>query len=86
MKKMMMTIGLVLLVAAAYSQTSENYWVVETDSARRCVVKIYNSENKLVSETPVERRIDINKKKVRRMLNRMAGSHENAGQALWSKR
>jgi hypothetical protein len=81
MKKMMMTIGLVLSVAAAYSQ---NYWVVETDSARRSVVKIYNSENKLVSETAVTRRIDINKKKERKMLNKML--KQNSELSLWSKR
>ena len=73
MKTMILTMGLVLTTAAAFSQ---NYWVVETSKENISIIKIYNSDNQLVSESKTEKRIDINKKKHRRMLDALA----------WSKR
>lgn len=61
--------GLVLAGAAAFSQ---NYWVVETDKSKTTIVKIYNSDNQLVNEKKVDRRIDVNKKRERRMLDKFA--------------
>ena len=72
-------------IIAANAQ-AKNYWVVETNTTGRSIVKIYDAENKLVDELKVERRIDINKKKERRTLNKMVRSRENAGLAIWSKR
>ena len=80
MRKMIMTMGLVLTAAAAFSQ---NYWVVENEKRNVSIVKIYDSNNQLVSESRIEKRIDINKRKVRRMLYKLAGQNDAL---LWSKR
>jgi hypothetical protein len=82
MKKLALIAALLTLCAGAYAQ---NYWVVEAESktAKTSVVKIYDAANNLVNETKIDHRIDINKKKERRRLNRMA-RQPNA--LLWSKR
>lgn len=76
----MMTLGLMLTLAAGYSQ---NYWVVETDKKGTSVVKIYDAKNTLLSESKSSRRIDINKRKERKRLNRLLKQYD---EPLWSKR
>jgi len=84
MKTIIVTVMLVLVIAGANAQNKESYWVVESNSTdKKTIVKIYNTENKLVSEQNVERRIDIRKKKDRRMLNKMV---KQSNELLWSKR
>ena len=82
MKKMMVTVAFMVTMVVANAQ-EKNYWVVETDSAGRSVVKIYDVDNRLVSASTAERRINIHKKKERKMLSRMM---KQTTQLLWSKR
>lgn len=85
MKKLVMTAVLLTAFAAANAQ-DKNYWVVETKGEHkdRSVVKIYDTNNNLITETNVARVIDINKRKERKKLNRMLKETNSA--ALWSKR
>ncbi|HMJ69180.1 MAG TPA: hypothetical protein VK508_09795 [Cyclobacteriaceae bacterium] len=82
MKKIALMVALLTVCAGAYAQ---KYWVVETESktARVSIVKIYDTSNNLLSETKIDRLIDINKKKERRRLNRMV---RQSSALLWSKR
>lgn len=88
MKKIVTAMGLVLASAAAILPAgkafSQNYWVVETNNNKTSIVKIYNESHQLVNEKKVERKIDINKRRERRMLNRLV-KQSDAG-PLWSKR
>ena len=80
MKKIVMTMGLLLAVGAtclpAGEAFSQNYWVVETDKTNNSIVRIYNTEHQLVSESKAGRRIDITKKKERRMLDKLVKQNE----------
>jgi hypothetical protein len=82
MKKLTLTVALAAVCAGAYAQ---NYWVVETKgkTSKESVVKVYDAANNLVSETKIDRLIDIDKKKERRKLNRRV---RQQGDLLWSKR
>lgn len=71
------------LIAASVSAKAQNYWVVETEKTGNSVVKIYDSGDKLVSTSQFQRRIDINRKRERKMLNKMV---KQQSPLLWSKR
>lgn len=79
----MITVALVAAVVVANAQEGKNYWVVENDSSGRSLVRIYDGDNRLVSTSNVNRRINILKKKERKMLNKMV---KQTNQLLWSKR
>jgi hypothetical protein len=71
--------------AGANAQKKDNYWVVETEGkSKNSMVKIYDSSNNLLTESKVDRVIDITRKKEKRRLNRMLKQHDS--QLLWSKR
>ncbi|HZY83037.1 MAG TPA: hypothetical protein VFE50_26140 [Cyclobacteriaceae bacterium] len=74
MRKLAITVTLLVVCAGAYAQEKANYWVVETNKENpgKTVVRIYDAENNLVDESNVDRKIDIKSKKERKMLNRMA--------------
>jgi hypothetical protein len=74
MRKLAITVTLLVVCAAAYAQQKTNYWVVEMNGENpgKSVVRIYDAENNLVGESSVDRKIDIHSKKERKMLNRMA--------------
>ncbi|MEJ0034025.1 MAG: hypothetical protein WDO15_28500 [Bacteroidota bacterium] len=71
MKKIVITAALMVAMIAANAQAKRNYWVVETIAPGTSIVKIYDLNNQLVSEKNAGRRIDITKKKERKMLNKM---------------
>jgi len=79
----MITAALMVTLVVAKAQNTQSYWVVETEKEKGSIVKIYNSENQLISESKVARRIDVNKKKERKMLNKLVKQHEALA---WSKR
>jgi len=81
--KMLTAAILVTMINVANAQDAKNYWVVETSPAGKSIVRIYDINNKLVKESNVARRIDINKKRERKMLNKMLKNNDDL---LWSKR
>lgn len=80
MKKMMITVGFVFAITIAYSQ---NFWVIENQATGPTIVKIYAADNTLVSEQKLKRRVDISRKRDRKMLNKMVRQRDAS---LWSKR
>jgi len=74
MRKLAITITLLVVCAGAHAQEKTNYWVVEMNSRNpgKTLVRIYDTENNLVEESNVDRKIDIGSRKERKMLNRMA--------------
>ena len=69
MKKLMITAALMAAIVVAKAQ---NYWVVESNGTQNSIVKIYNADHQLVNEKKLDRRIDINKKRERRLLDKFA--------------
>jgi hypothetical protein len=85
MRKLAITVTLLVVLGTAYAQDKANYWVVETSgkTATETIVKIYDANHNVIRETRVDRLIDIKKRKERKKLNRMV---KDVNPVLWSKR
>lgn len=84
MKTIIGTALLTLIMLSAGAQSKTNYWVVESNTTSKgSIVKIYDINNNLIKEQAVARRIDITKKKERKMLNKLT---KQSSEPLWSKR
>ncbi len=79
----MKTLMIAALMFIGFQLSAQNYWVVETGKEKTSVVKIYDSSNKLLSEQKFARRIDIKRKKERKLLDRMLKQNNDS---VWTKR
>ncbi len=72
MKKVMILVACCGLVGMAVAQQRTNYWVVETQSATRgSVVRVYNELDELISETTVDRTIDVTSRREQKRLAKL---------------
>lgn len=75
MKKTVMVAAMMMVIFAAGAQ-DKAYWVVEGNNTTndKSIVRIYDEANQLLSETTLDRNVDISKRRERKKLDQLVAA------------
>jgi hypothetical protein len=71
-RRLMVTCLLAGCLSVSQAIAQPAYWVIESNinSMDKTTIKVYNPLDQLIAEKEIQRRVDISRKKDRRMLNK----------------